>query len=98
VRVVVLGDEHTIYALGLLGFEGMVVAKDKALEVLTELTRSDDVGLVMVTSDLVDNFRDQFERLRMRSTRPIIAEIPSLAGVTYREVNYLAILRSALGI
>lgn len=93
-----LGDEYTVYTLGLLGFEGVVVSGERGLGKLLELMRMEDVGLIVVTSDVVDAFRDQFERLRMRSTKPILAEIPSLSRVEFRDINYLAILRSALGI
>ncbi len=98
-KAVVVGDEHTVYTFRLLGFEGRVVKENEnPLYVIKELCADEDVGVVIVTDNLVEKIRDEFNRMRMKLKRPILVEIPSLKEVKLREVNYLAILRSVLGI
>nr|KJR72088.1 MAG: ATPase V [Vulcanisaeta sp. AZ3] len=99
VRAVVLGDEHTVYTYRLLGFEGRVVGEgENILSIIKELSFEEGVAAVLVTSDLADKVREDFEKMRMKMRKPMLIEIPSLKSVKFREVNYLAILRSVLGI
>jgi V/A-type H+-transporting ATPase subunit F len=58
----------------------------------------EDVGAILVTSELADKAREDFDKLRMKMRNPMLIEIPSLKEAKLKEVNYLAILRSVLGI
>ena len=98
-RVVIIGDKHTVYTFKLLGFPGIVAEKgQEVLKLIDQLKEQEDVGVVLVSSNLVDEVRDEFNRLRLKLSKPIIMEIPSLREVVYKEVDYLGILRAALGI
>ena len=99
VRAVVLGDEHTVYTFRLLGFEGRVVGENEnVLSIIKELSIEEGVGVILITSNLVDRVREDFEKMRMKMRKPLLIEIPSLKEIRLKEVNYLAILRSVLGI
>jgi len=99
VRAIVLGDEHTVYTFKLLGFEGRVVNdNDNVLSIIKELSIEENVGAILITSNLVDKVREDFDKMRMKMRKPMLIEIPSLKEVRAKEVNYLAILRSVLGI
>ncbi len=98
-KVLVLGDKYTIYTFRLLGFEGMIVEKgEELLKLLDELREREDLGVILVTSDIVNQVRDAFNRIRLKTTKPLIMEIPSLREVKFEAVDYLGILRAALGI
>ena len=98
-RAVVLGDEHTVYTFRLLGFEGRVVGENEnVLSIIKELSIEEGVGVILITSNLVDRVREDFEKMRMKMRKPLLIEIPSLKEIRLKEVNYLAILRSVLGI
>ncbi|WP_238375153.1 V-type ATP synthase subunit F [Vulcanisaeta thermophila] len=98
-RAIVIGDEHTVYALRMMGFEGRVLGKNEDLiRVIRELSLEEDVGVIMVTNELTAKFRDEFNKLRMKMRKPLLIEIPTLREVKREEINYLAILRSTLGI
>ncbi|WP_460173768.1 V-type ATP synthase subunit F [Vulcanisaeta sp. JCM 14467] len=98
-RAVVLGDEHTVYTFRLLGFEGRVVGEsENVLSIIKELSIEEGVGVILITSNLVDSVREDFEKMRMKMRKPLLIEIPSLKEIKLKEVNYLAILRSVLGI
>jgi len=99
VRAVVLGDEHTVYTFRLLGFEGRVVNENEnVISIIKELSLEESVGALLITSDLVDRVREDFDKMRMKMRKPMLIEIPSLREMKLKEVNYLAILRSVLGI
>ncbi|MGC8606660.1 MAG: V-type ATP synthase subunit F [Vulcanisaeta sp.] len=98
-RAVVLGDEHTVYTFRLLGFEGRVVNENEnVISIIKELSLEESVGALLITSDLVDRVREDFDKMRMKMRKPMLIEIPSLREMKLKEVNYLAILRSVLGI
>ncbi|WP_245522544.1 V-type ATP synthase subunit F [Vulcanisaeta distributa] len=98
-RAVVLGDEHTVYTFKLLGFEGRVINENEnILAIIKELSVEEGVGAILITSNLVDRVREDFDKLRMKMRKPMLIEIPSLREMKFKEVNYLAILRSVLGI
>ncbi|GAB6947942.1 V-type ATP synthase subunit F [Vulcanisaeta sp. JCM 16161] len=98
-RAIVLGDEHTVYTFKLLGFEGRVVSEsENVLSIIKELSIEEGVGAILITSNLVDRVREDFEKMRMKMRKPMLIEIPSLKEMKFKEVNYLAILRSVLGI
>ncbi|WP_054853037.1 MULTISPECIES: V-type ATP synthase subunit F [Vulcanisaeta] len=98
-RAVVLGDEHTVYTFRLLGFEGRVVGEsENILSVISELSLEEGVGAILITSNLVDRVREDFDKMRMKMRKPMLIEIPSFKEMRFKEVNYLAILRSVLGI
>ncbi|ADY01483.1 V-type H+-transporting ATPase subunit F [Vulcanisaeta moutnovskia 768-28] len=94
-----LGDEHTVYTFRLLGFEGRVVNENEnVISIIKELSLEESVGALLITSDLVDRVREDFDKMRMKMRKPMLIEIPSLREMKLKEVNYLAILRSVLGI
>lgn len=98
-KVVIIGDKYTVYALRLLGFTGYVIDKgSEVLKLVKELSEDENVGMILVTSNLVSEIRDEFNRLRMKMTKPLLMEIPTLKEVKYEKIDYLAILRAALGI
>ncbi|WP_243681540.1 V-type ATP synthase subunit F [Vulcanisaeta souniana] len=100
-RAVVLGDEHTVYTFRLMGgFEGKVVGENEdVLSLIKELSLEEGVGgAILITSDLADRVREDFDKLRLKMRKPMLIEIPSLKEMKFREVNYLTILRSVLGI
>ncbi len=98
-KVVILGDRHTVYTFRMLGFPGIVVSSGKELlRLIDELKEQEDVAVVLITSNLVEEVRPEFNRLRLKVTKPILMEIPTLREVKYQPVDYLGILRAALGI
>ena len=95
-RIVVVGDEDTVNAFRLIGFEGIVADSRRLLDVVRGLIEAGDVAAVLVSSKVAEGAGDAFNELRIRTRRPLIMVIPSL-GVAYRPVNYMAMLRAILG-
>jgi len=97
-RVVILGDEDTVNAFRLIGFEGYVTDAKSIIPRIKELMAMDDVAAILVTSNISSVAGQEFVNLRTRVRKPLILEVPSLGGAGYSEVNYMAILRSVLGL
>ena len=97
-RVIVLGDEDTVNAFRLIGFEGYVVDSKSLAPRIKELVNMDDVAAILVTSSVSGEAGQEFINLRTRIRKPLILEVPALGNGENKEVNYMAILRSVLGI
>ena len=97
-RVIVLGDEDTVNAFRLIGFEGYVVDSKSLIPMIKEFVSMDDVAAILVTSNVSGEAGQEFINLRTRIRKPLILEIPALRGGEGKEVNYMALLRSVLGI
>ncbi|WP_048062591.1 V-type ATP synthase subunit F [Caldivirga maquilingensis] len=97
-RVIVLGDEDTVNAFRLIGFEGYVVDPKSLVPRIKEFMSMDDVAAILVTSNVSGEAGQEFINLRTRVRKPLILEVPALSSGESKEVNYMAILRSVLGI
>ncbi|WP_291765237.1 V-type ATP synthase subunit F [Caldivirga sp. UBA161] len=97
-RVIVLGDEDTVNAFRLIGFEGYVVDSKSLVPRIKEFMSMDDVAAILVTSSVSGEAGQEFINLRTRIRKPLILEVPALGNSENKEVNYMAILRSVLGI
>lgn len=76
--IVVLGDESTVLGLSLVGIGGAQPdGADEALAALHDLLERDDVEVVLVTESLAGEMREEVDRLKMESLRPVVVEIPS---------------------
>ena len=97
-RVVVVGDRYTVNAFGLIGIEGFVADSfEKARSILTDLSKSPDVGVILITRDVADMVQDLVVRISSTQRWPVIATIPSRwSGVKPIDVGDL--LKRALGV
>ncbi|MCI0554746.1 MAG: hypothetical protein L0287_27685, partial [Anaerolineae bacterium] len=59
---------------------------------------SKDVGIVLVTQDVAGLIPARMEHLKLRSTVPLIVEIPSRSGVPEGQASLGEIVLRAIGI
>ena len=97
-KVVVIGDRYTVNAFGLIGVEGFVAdPPERARKILLDISKSPDIGVVLVTKDIADEISDLIEMISNTQRWPVIATIPSRwSGVEPIDVG--SILKKALGI
>lgn len=93
---IVIGDRYTVSLFQLMGFEGRTVEEPR--EALEFIKRGlDTYDVVFISSKIAKAIREDLDELRMRYTRKLIVEVPSVEEGMKKEVNYLAIVRSVLG-
>lgn len=97
-KVIVVGDEKTVTALRLLGIEGYVVkSPSDAMKLIDSYLNDPDTAGIFITSSIMDNIREQVNKIKERRRMPLLMEFPSLEGTEYRPIDYLKTLRTALG-
>ncbi len=76
-KVVVVGDRETVESLASLGAVGIIVKDSVEMyEVLQEVAKREDVGLILLSEIFSQEIRDKISNFRLKNPLPIILEIP----------------------
>lgn len=97
-KVLVIGHPEAVLGFSLAGVGGRVATTaDEVNQALDEAQASKEVGIVLVTQDVAQLIPARMERLKLRSTVPLVVEIPSRGGTEGQESLGDIVLR-AIGI
>jgi V/A-type H+-transporting ATPase subunit F len=95
----VIADGLTLLAFALAGVPGAAAVDGaEALELLDQARQKPEVGLILITERLADRIRGQVDAARWEGGRPLVLEIPDLAGPLAREESLLERLRALMGL
>jgi len=98
-KVLVIGHPDAVLGFSLAGVAGRVATTAAEVnEALDDAQSSKDVGIVLVTQDVAELISARMEHLKLRSTVPLIVEIPSQGGVPEGQASLGEIVLRAIGI
>jgi V/A-type H+-transporting ATPase subunit F len=98
-KVLVIGHPDAVLGFSLAGVGGRVATTaDEVNQALDEAQASKDLGIVLVTQDVAQLIPARMERLKLRSTVPLVVEIPSRGSVTEEQESLGDIVLRAIGI
>ncbi len=98
-KVLVIGHPDAVLGFSLAGVEGTAVSDgEQANAALDAALKDRDLGIVLVTKDVARLMDARMEQLKLRSTMPLIVEIPSPAGVQPGEPSLGEVVLRAIGI
>ena len=98
-KVLVIGHPEAVLGFSLAGVSGR--AATTAAEVnqaLDDIQAAKDVGIVLVTQEVAELIPARMEHLKLRSTIPLVVEIPSPKGVPEGQASLGEIVLKAIGI
>ena len=87
--MIVIGDEDTVHAFGIVGVKGYVYKKEMKI-------REIDADFFIVTEKVADKLRDDLELLEGRGK--IIVEIPDRSGSIREEDPIAALIKRSIGV
>ncbi|MEE8132586.1 MAG: V-type ATP synthase subunit F [Nitrososphaerales archaeon] len=97
-QIVAIGSRVFITSFQLAGVQGLTVdSPSKALTEIKKLSRSEDIGLVLLSDDISKDIHRELTDLRAKTAVPLIFELPA-PGSKKEEVNYRALLKQILGV
>jgi len=97
-KVYAVGGATFVNGFILAGAEGVAVnTPEEAFKTIKELMGRPDVGLIIVSEDLSEKFRDELNDLRARKPTPLVYELSPPVGAP-RKIDYRKLLRSVLGV
>ena len=98
-KVLVIGHPEAVLGFSLAGVGGRVArTAEEVDQALDEAQASKDVGIVLVTQDVASLIPARMERLKLRSTVPLVVEIPAQGGAPEGQESLGDIVLRAIGI
>jgi V/A-type H+-transporting ATPase subunit F len=98
-KVLVIGHPEAVLGFSLAGVGGRVATTaDEVNQALDEAQASKDVGIVLVTQDVAQLIPARMEHLKLRSTVPLVVEIPAQGGAPEGQESLGEIVLRAIGI
>jgi len=97
-KIIAIGDEVFVNSLRLSGIEGYIVKEERqAQETLIQLSKSDEVGLILVDDKLSSRLESFLTELRKSKPLPLIFSLPR-PGDTFRTKDYRDFIKKILGV
>src|SRR5258707_1529632 len=98
-KVMVIGHPDAVLGFSLAGVGGRVATtEDEVNQELDDAQASKEIGIVIVTQDVAELIPARMEHLKLRSTIPLVVEIPSQGGVPEGQASLGEIVLRAIGI
>jgi V/A-type H+-transporting ATPase subunit F len=97
-KIIAVGDNVFVNSLRLSGIEGYVIEEEKeAQEMLIQLSKSEEVGLILVDDRLASRLESFLTELRKSRPLPLIFSLPRPGG-TLRTKDYREFIKKILGV
>ncbi len=95
----VIGHPEAVLGFSLAGVSGRAVSTaEEADQALDEALANKENGIVLVTQDVAKLVQARVENLKLRSTIPLVVEIPGPEGVPEGEPSLSELVLKAIGI
>jgi len=98
-KVLVIGHQEAVLGFSLVGVEGQVASSAEDVNrALDEAFSTTGIGIILVTQDVAKMIRSRMDQLKLRSTIPLVIEIPGPKGPPPGEPSLSEIVLKAIGI
>jgi len=98
-KVFVIGNQEAVLGFSLVGVHGKaVISGPEVDEALDEALSNADNGIVLVTEDVATLVQARMDQLKLRSTVPLVVEIPGPKGVAANQPSLNEIVLRAIGV
>ena len=98
-KVLVIGHPEAVLGFSLAGVSGQVATSaDEVNQALDKALASTDTGIVLVTQDVSRLIQARMDQLQLRSTIPLVVEIPGPAGVGPDQPSLSDVVLRAIGV
>ncbi len=98
-KVLVIGHPEAVLGFSLAGVAGQVATTAEELnQALDKALAASDIGIVLVTQDVSRLIQARMDQLQLRSTIPLVVEIPGPAGVGPDQPSLSDVVLRAIGV
>ena len=98
-KLLVIGSQDAVLGFDLVGVRGRIVTTAEELNQALDAALADkEVGIVLVTEDVADLARQRVDMLRVRSTVPLVVEIPGPGGPHPDRPPLSEVIRRTIGV
>jgi len=97
--LLVIGSQDAVWGFALAGAQGRVVSSAQEVHLaLDEALEGDEYGIILITDDVADLARERVDTLIVRSSAPLVVEIPGPRGPRADRPPLSEVLRRTLGV
>jgi V/A-type H+-transporting ATPase subunit F len=97
--MLVIGSEDAVWGFALAGVRGQVARSEDELNLALDAALTDPkVDILLVTEDVADWARQRVDTLKIRSTQPLVIEIPGPAGPNPDHPSLSEVIRRTIGV
>lgn len=98
-KPLVIGNLDAVLGFGLVGIQGRVVTTAQEVnQALDAVLQDPEAGIILVTEDVAELIRPRMDQLMMRSTVPLVVEIPGPEGPLPDRPSLSEVIRRAIGV
>src|SRR5512146_1141758 len=98
-KILVIGNPEAVQGFSLVGLHGQVATSTEEVnQALDNALAATDIGIILVTQDVSRLIESRMDRLKLRSTVPLVVEIPGPEGVSPDQPSLSDIVLRAIGI
>jgi V/A-type H+/Na+-transporting ATPase subunit F len=98
-KVQIIGNSAAVLGFSLAGVQGQAVSTAaETNQALDDAMSTDDIGIVLVTEDVAKLIVPRMDQLKLRSTIPLVVEIPGPKGMPADQPSLGEIVFRAIGI
>ena len=98
-KILVIGSQEAVLGFSLVGVRGKTVSTaSEADEALDEALSTSDIGIILVTENVAELIEARMEQLKLRSTVPLVVEIPGPEGVRPDRPSLNEMVLRAIGV
>lgn len=98
-KVRVIGHPEAVLGFSLVGVQGVAATTaDEVNQALDQALADHEVGIVLVTQDMARLVEARMDYLKLRSTVPLIVEIPGPEGVSPDQPSLSDVVLRAIGV
>jgi V/A-type H+/Na+-transporting ATPase subunit F len=98
-KILVVGNQEAVLGFSLTGVQGQVVSSvEEVNQALDTALASTEIGIVLVTQDVSRLIQPRMDQLQLRSTIPLVVEIPGPEGVSPDQPSLSDVILRAIGV
>jgi len=98
-KILVIGNREAVLGFSLVGVRGMAVTTaNEANQALDKALVDPEAGILLVTEDIAAMIEARMDHLKLRSTIPLVVEIPGPEGVSPDRPSLNDIVLRAIGV
>ena len=98
-KILVIGHPEAVLGFSLVGVRGQpAISAEEANQALDDALASSNVGIILVTEDIAKLIESRIAQLKLRSTVPLIVEIPGPDSVQSDQMTLSEMVQKVIGI
>ena len=98
-KVLVIGHPEAVLGFSLVGVAGQVATSaEEVQQALDDALANPELGIILVTQDAARLIGEQMAQLKLRSTVPLVIEIPPPGGPPADEPSLSEVVQRAIGV